>query len=364
MFGTQNPKIPATRARDATLLWSGKGLALNLANPNTWTGAQTYNSTITYNSTQLNYGSHYNYSGMYNYSTWYNSGSFYQYGAFITNATIGSLPYVDDSSYLTYDADDYFRNNSNKRYGWGIGNGDTLLAKHHVVGLVACFGTPTPCESIPAMDCATQLGCSATTYYCSDMNGMGYSSCTEYNGACSYESVDCSVYTDSMACDSYSPDCTSNYFDCSTLSDGTMCATNGGCSYDSMSGTCYGSPFSSCTGSYYTGNCLGQWDACSGTPTLCTDYPVNGDSTSCIAQFGCTFAQEPAGYFEGDVSLCMGIDNLFSIFGKTAIPQRTISSPDSTWSSVGGSAISTLDTFDGYTVGQAIKSLIDFGYLQ
>jgi len=75
MFGTLNPKIPATRSADGTLRWSAKGLSLNLANSNTWTGAQTFSTTTTFNAAVSLNSTVNNSNDFYNYGTFNNSGT-------------------------------------------------------------------------------------------------------------------------------------------------------------------------------------------------------------------------------------------------------------------------------------------------
>lgn len=51
------------------------------------------------------------------------------------------------------------------------------------------------------------------------------------------------------------------------------------------------------------------------------------------------------------------------VFGATAVAKQTTSATPATYASVGGSAVSSLDTFGGYTVGQVVTALKNYGLL-
>jgi len=151
--------------------------------------------------------------------------------------------------------------------------------------------------------CSGTSGCSVVTSSCS---GYDQSSCEAnddaYGGSCAWTlgSNTCSSYTDTSSCNGASPCYANTSGDCSTLSDGggdgTSCATQPECSYDSGSGACSGTYFTSCdgdnstyscTGTYNTGSCTGTYGAsCSGTVT-CASY---GSSGACAAETGCSWS--------------------------------------------------------------------------
>lgn len=140
-------------------------------------------------------------------------------------------------------------------------------------------------------------GTSGCTYETASCTGFGdQSTCESYS--CSWSGTDCSGL-DEGTCGSYSGQCTQSYGDCSPYSDGggdgSACSGyNAGCSYDSGTGACTGTPYIgcsgtyyTCTGSYYTGSCTGTYGtACSGT-VLCSSY---GSSTPCAAEAGCSWS--------------------------------------------------------------------------
>lgn len=151
--------------------------------------------------------------------------------------------------------------------------------------------------------CGSTSGCSVTTTSCA---GPGDQTACEaqddsYGGACAWTEGfgDCSVFNaDESTCGATSG-CTQNFGDCSPYSDGggdgSACTGyNAGCSYDSGSGTCSGTPFLSCsgtyslgfgcTGSYNTGGCTGTYGSgCTGTPS-CSGVGTG----SCTSETGCS----------------------------------------------------------------------------
>lgn len=149
--------------------------------------------------------------------------------------------------------------------------------------------------------CSGQAGCTVVTASCS---GAGDQTACEsqddaYGGSCSWGATgDCSPF-DEATCGSYAGQCTQNYGDCSAYSDGggdgSACAAyNAGCSYDSGTGACTGTPYlncsgnyNTCSGTYNTGTCSGTFGAaCSGTST-CSGID---DSTNCGLETGCTWS--------------------------------------------------------------------------
>lgn len=136
--------------------------------------------------------------------------------------------------------------------------------------------------------CIGNSGCSADSAPCSGGDQFSCESLDDsYGGTCAWVDLggDCSVF-DEATCSSYSGSgCSLNYADCSAYSDGggdgATCMSIMGCSYDSGTGTCSGTYFMSCsgtyssfscTGTYYTGNCSGVYGtSCDGTIT-CTSY--------------------------------------------------------------------------------------------
>lgn len=218
----------------------------------------------------------------------------------------------------------------------------TLDASHHHVycdttNASACTGTPSTttcstytasgqatCEShLPCVwfggnpcsafdnesgmgTCLGTTGCSASSSSCAGPSDQ--SSCESqddsYGGDCAWTlgSNTCPAFTNTGDCNAASPCYANMGGDCSLLSDGggdgTLCATQPECSYDSGSGACSGSFFTSCdgdnatyscTGNYYTGSCTGTYGAaCSGTVS-CGSYTSSGP---CAAETGCTWGSQ------------------------------------------------------------------------
>lgn len=180
--------------------------------------------------------------------------------------------------------------------------------------------------------CESQgAGCVFESSSCSSADNTSQSTCEDqdnsYGGNCSWDTSTCpsysttatcqaesgctantstcSVFTDTSSCNGQT-DCSAVLGgDCTTLSDGggdgTSCATQPECSYDSGTGVCSGSYFTSCAGDYftsctgdlcngdfYTGNCNGTFGAaCQGT-AACSNLSDDG-STACNAESGCTW---------------------------------------------------------------------------
>ena len=59
-----------------------------------------------------------------------------------------------------------------------------------------------------------------------------------------------------------------------------------------------------------------------------------------------------------------GSDALVSFFGNTPVVQQGKTIPSASYTSIGGNVVSTLDTFDGYTIGQIISALKNYGLLK
>ena len=175
-------------------------------------------------------------------------------------------------------------NNSHNGCSWFAGS--SCSAFDNEGGMTTCSGTS---------------GCSVVTSACT---GGDQSTCESnddsYGGTCSWDagSNTCPSFTNTSTCNANSP-CTATVSgDCTTLSDGggdgTMCATQPECSYDSGSGTCSGSFFTSCdgdnttpscNGTYNTGSCTGTYGAaCSGTAN-CSGFV---DSGTCSSETGCS----------------------------------------------------------------------------
>lgn len=153
--------------------------------------------------------------------------------------------------------------------------------------------------------CGATSGCTVVTSGCS---GFDETTCLAnddaYGGTCAWSEgfASCSVFDSSEASCTATTGCTAVYGDCSPYSDGggdgSACyAYNPGCSYDSGSGACTGTPYlNSCTGSYSTGfSCSGNYNtgACSGTYNIlcsgtasCSGY---GDSSACTGEAGCSW---------------------------------------------------------------------------
>ncbi len=122
----------------------------------------------------------------------------------------------------------------------------------------------------------------------------------------------CPSFTNTSDCNTASPCSATLGGDCGTLSDGggdgTLCATQPECSYDSGTGSCTGSyftscggdnsVFASCSGNFITScsgdHCIGTFydGVCNGTFGTCTGSPTCGginDSTNCNSETGCAW---------------------------------------------------------------------------
>ena len=188
---------------------------------------------------------------------------------------------------------------------------------------------------------------------CSAFNG-NEATCAGTSGCSVSGSNTCFSFLDYTSCDAASPCFSINSGDCNTLSDaggdGTLCATQPQCSYDSGSGVCSGSFFTSCggdnstcsgtygagcSGDYFTGSCTGTFGAaCSGTATCAG---IN-DSTNCGLETGCTWSSvlnitlpnidsfpDKDYYLYNDAS--GGADSI--IYPATASPAQTINNTTS-----------------------------------
>jgi len=199
----------------------------------------------------------------------------------------------------------------------------------------ACAGTPavTACSTYSAsgqVTCESHLPCSynagtSCTVYNGDISGCSgagspcapdTSSCagptsdpdcsnqnSAYGGTCTlnYTSSTCSSFTNTTDCNAASPCYATLGGDCNTLSDGggdgTSCATQPECSYDSGTGVCSltfftscdgDNSFYSCDGTYNNGNCGGGsfGVSCNGTVS-CASYSSSG---ACVAETDCLWS--------------------------------------------------------------------------
>ena len=292
MFGEFSPRLPSLSATDSSLSFTkgGTKVAVNPANTFNWSGSHYFNSLAQFSSTTYFYTYPYFWYGSYNYGTWYNYGSMYMNGW-----VQGAIAFIDDSYYLNRDADDFFRNNSQKRYGFGIGSGDTLLAKVHIVGATVCGGTPNACSTFgDSSSCTAQAGCSWTTY------GSCYTfgdetSCNAQPGCLWSGGSSCSIYNgDQSSCESTSG-CSwdPNYSNCSDYNgnQGT-CEMTGGCSWNANTCGGYGNP-TDCNNA----------SPCSWSYQDCTDF--NGNEAGCTGASGCTWNYSDCHTFDGtDQATC------------------------------------------------------------
>lgn len=67
--------------------------------------------------------------------------------------------------------------------------------------------------------------------------------------------------------------------------------------------------------------------------------------------------------FNGDVYLGKSASQKIGFYGKTPVVQPTSAITSSAYASVGGSAVSSNDTFGGYTIGQIVAALKLAGFL-
>jgi len=277
MFGGLAPRLKSLKLTDTTLLLTraNTSLAVNRANNFAWTGTNTWSTTSTFNGfAQFN-------GTVYLSSTTYSWSSFYSYGTFYTNFTPGSIPYIGTSNQLTYDQDDYWRDNGLRRYGMGIGYGDTLLAKHHIVGASTCTGTPTPCASFDSNQsgCEGQDGCAWQSYgSCSGFSDQ--TSCDAQRGCLWNTGSSCGGFMDQMSCQGQSP-CTwdANYSNCTDFNGNqSSCESKmGECTWNAN--TC---------GSYGNATDCNNASPCSWSYQNCTDF--NDNYGSCTSTSGCTWS--------------------------------------------------------------------------
>ncbi len=172
------------------------------------------------------------------------------------------------------------------------------------VAHVGCTWNPAttePCSGYGGVDlttCVSQSGCTFDQVSCAGPSDE--SSCIAqddtYGGSCAWNL--CSGFTDTASCNAQSGCSASVTSDCSVFSDGggdgSACATQSECSYESGTGVCSGTYFTSCdggycTGDYYPGSCSGTHTVtpanCSGTVT-CAGYTSSGP---CAAETGCSW---------------------------------------------------------------------------
>jgi hypothetical protein len=101
---------------------------------------------------------------------------------------------------------------------------------------------------------------------------------------------------------------TGHYFDLMTVPLGTCSGEYNTSCTGVYNESCAGDN-SYCSGTYYTYLCNGTYGGtcseapyCQGSATGCSSFTVSGYS-ACVAQAGCSWAQEPSGYFDGKVSM-------------------------------------------------------------
>jgi hypothetical protein len=240
-------------------------IKLNIANANTWTAQQTFNAGATFGAgavfnSSVSLNSTTNNAGTFTNSNLFNNPSVFNHtGYFLTNWIAGAIPFIDDSLYLTYNASDYFRNNTTKRYGWGIGTGESILAKHHVVANGYCSGTEIACSAIVSQTpCEAQEPCVWGSYgSCSSIGDE--TGCNAQIGCIWSAGTPCSTFVDDVSCNAQSP--------CSWETDYSNCIDLSG----SGSGTC---------------NAAGGGGYCSWQSNTCPSY---GDSTSCNSAYPCSW---------------------------------------------------------------------------
>lgn len=346
---------------DGTLTISGDArrrpvASLNLNSSNTWAGQQSFNVQSLF----YGYGFFYNTAYFYGYAQFYAASFFYTnayyYGAAIFFSTInvptwvtGAIPFVDQSANLYYDADDYYRDNISHRYGFGIGQGDTMLAKIHSVGTQACYGSPPACSSYgdsascygnypcywtayescgsymdetscnnqqgcawnsgtncnvynsDQMGCQGQSGCSwnGTGQDCGNYTTTGYESCVGQMG-CSWNNNSCGAYSNAIDCNAATP-CSWAYQNCSDFDNNQSSCLMNMCMWSGNSQPCtnFNSNQSACEN---TGGCSWNYNSCysfSNSTDCNNNNPCfweyndcsvfNGDQTSCQSNVGCSW---------------------------------------------------------------------------
>lgn len=72
-----NPKIPITRGADNSIIGSARGVRVNFANSNVWTGSNSFQNVVYLNSTTYLQSTTYNYSSFYNQGTIYSDGNIF-----------------------------------------------------------------------------------------------------------------------------------------------------------------------------------------------------------------------------------------------------------------------------------------------
>jgi hypothetical protein len=137
MFGTINPKIPATRSSDSSLLWSAKGLSVNLANAFAWTAAHSWASNATFASTVSLNGTTYNNNYFQNSNNWSNYSAMYNYASFYQNNAMywgaggdQGVFYIGSSNSVTRDSSTFVWDYTRKRLGVGVATGTQDAAAH------------------------------------------------------------------------------------------------------------------------------------------------------------------------------------------------------------------------------------------
>jgi len=256
--------------------------------------------------------------GVYNYGGSFNSG----------RVTAGSAAPSTCPAYLNSYGSFALRG-SYKTANATLNENETMVYVD-AAGNAICSGTPSvsTCSSYTASGqatCISHLPCSwtaAVTESCSAYGGVDLSTCESVTG-CTFDQTSCAGPTDEASCiaqdDTYGGSCAWNVCsgftdtascnaqsgcsatvdgDCTAFNDGggdgTACAAQSECSYDSGTGVCSGTYFTSCnggycTGNYYNGSCSGTHEitpaACTGT-VLCGSYMSSG---ACAAETGCAW---------------------------------------------------------------------------
>lgn len=186
------------------------------------------------------------------------------------------------------------------------GSGSVICESH----LPCTYNPGTNCNTIGGdfgmTACLGQSPCTADTTACA---GGDMSSCESDDDAygattpCAWTlgSNTCPSFTNTTDCNNNSPCYATLGGDCNTLSDGggdgSMCATQPECAYDSGSGVCSNTFFTSCdgdnstyscTGTKYTGACGGGsfGVSCNGT-VLCSAYTTSG---GCVGETSCLWS--------------------------------------------------------------------------
>ena len=215
------------------------------------------------------------------------------------------------------------------------GSGQVTCETHTGVGCSWNAGTDcgTSGNGTDSGTCTGQgAGCTWQSASCSSANNTDQATCEALDdayspGTCTWDTSTCPSFTSTATCNAQAGCSATVAGDCTTLSDGggdgTNCATQSECSYDSGSGVCSGTYFTSCdgnlcTGTYYNGTCSGTYGtACEGTAD-CANLTDDG-SGPCAIESGCTWTSgatytlpSSATANEGNVSIWYWVYNIGS----------------------------------------------------